>query len=133
VQLFHVVVHARTFIQILMAVLVFGLGVPQPVCAAVMPDACKCCCCLDGQMGKCQSEKACKQSCARVQTQTVDQQAPVRPLRAPDAASLALLFSIAPTEINYFALNPSVRRWDSNAAPPFSGCPPQAMLCLWRV
>ena len=126
-------VRVKTFINILMVVLALLTGMPQAACIGGTPDAVRNCCCTGEPVCKCQPEKPCLPACARAQDQASDMQAPARAARGLFASDHGLLFPIAPTKIRYFVLNPAVRRPDSNAAPPGSGAPPQALLCLWRV
>ena len=127
-------VRFKTFGQILMIVLALGIGNPQPACAAGTTEAGKTCCCTGGPICKCHPDKPCKQSCTFVvQVQAFDKQMPARMALVPSPHGATLLFSIAPTQVRYFALVSVAHRREWNASPPFGGTPPQAMLCLWLI
>jgi hypothetical protein len=123
----------KTFMQILMAVLTLGIGVPQSACVAGTTEAGMTCCCMESPISKCNPDKPCKQSCTLAQVQVFDKQLPTRMAFAPSAHGNFLLSPIAPTKIKYLALISVVHQRDLNASPPFSGSPPQARLCLWLI
>jgi hypothetical protein len=123
---------AKIFAHVFMAVFALGFAAPAPLCAStpVMTDCDSSCgCCAD----KYQPDKPCDHSCAMVQAPIPDKQTPARTALPTFAPSPVLLFSIIPAQFKNFALSPAIHRVDLTAAPPSSGCPPQALLCLWRV
>jgi hypothetical protein len=127
-----VVVHLKTFVQILMAVLALGIYSPEPACAAGTSEPGKMCCCTGDLVCKCHPDKPCKQTCALVQVHTFDKQIPNKTAFTPTYLG-TLLCSIAPTKVKYPVLAPLARQRSVNASPPFGGSPPQAMLRLWLI
>jgi hypothetical protein len=127
-----VVVHLKTFVQILMAVLALGVSSPEPACAAGTSEPGKTCCCTGAPVCNCHPDKPCKQSCALVQVHAFDKQIPNKTAFTPSYLGV-LLFSIAPAKIKYPVLAPLAPQRNVNASPPFGGSPPQAMLRLWLI
>jgi len=124
----------KAILTVILAALSLGAGIPQALCVVTTAKAATEYCCCAGMAGcQCPHAKPCGPSCARVQVQSFDQQAPVRTAQLSFATSYVLLFSIAPVKINNIATNSSGRRSDTNASLSFNGSPPQALLCLWRI
>src|SRR5579871_3302457 len=126
------IVHFKTFIQVLMATLMLGVYCPQPACAAGTSEPGKTCCCTGSSVCDCHPDKPCKQSCTLVQVHTLDKQLPSKPTPTTCSGSV-LLCLIAPTKISYPAHSSIVRQRHVNVSPPFGGSPPQAMLRLWLL
>ena len=127
-------VRLKTLVQILVALLMLGSDIPQPVCAAGTSQADKPCCgCCAGMPGSCHQNKSSKSSCMQNQVQTFDKQVPARTANRSFASIPVLLFLVAPIKLNCLVNGPSILFRNSIAALPFSGGPPHALLCLWRI
>jgi hypothetical protein len=125
----------KTFLQILLAVLISGLYFPQTTCAvAASASAGMTCCCTPAPAAicHCHPDRPCPPSCAATQTQASDKQIATGArltLHSHDRA----LFAIAATTLKNFVPGLTLDRKSLDTGPPFRGRPPQARLCVWLV
>ncbi|MEJ0000875.1 MAG: hypothetical protein WDO13_17930 [Verrucomicrobiota bacterium] len=94
------IVHFKSFVQVLMAVLALGIYSPEPACAAGTTAPGKTCCCTGSSACKSHTVQPCKESCTLADSRTLDKQIPAKPLLTVSYGDV-LLYLIAPTRIKY--------------------------------
>jgi len=125
--------HLRIFLQVLMAVLALGLGLPPSACAAAATGVEKSCCCLPGVPCQCPLDSNDQPSCSLAPTPVSDKQLSTRTVPVVVTHAPSFLFSIAPATLKFPDLLSLSRQRDLNVSPPWGGHPPQALLRLWLI
>jgi hypothetical protein len=128
-----VVLHFKSFVQILLTVLVLGMANPSIACAAGTSVTGQACCCTHSPVCKCHAGTPCKKSCTLAQAQApVDKQLPRAALLATPH-QFVFLFAIAWANVSYPTFVPVIHQRERDASPPFGGHPAQAVLRLWLI
>lgn len=122
----------KTFLQILMIVMVLGINLP--VNAGVPSSAliAKVCCCTGETGCLCPTEIPCSHDCQFTQASSASQQVVVASTTVPLLRIDLVLYSLVSGETTATD-SFSASHIHENASPPLNGCQHQAILRLWLI
>jgi len=124
------VIHLRTFLQVLMAVLSLSVGLPQSACVTAALEKS---CCKPGAVCQCHTDDQGQPACSLAPTPISDKQLPTRTVPVVATHAPSFLFAIAPAPLKFHASLSLSRQRNLNVLPPWGGHPPQALLRLWLI